>query len=37
MEKEYNGTEADSSPPLRKGSSQLLDKNIGVHSPDYNH
>ena len=26
MEKEYNGTEADSSPPFRKGSSQLLDK-----------
>ncbi|HDL14975.1 MAG TPA: hypothetical protein ENH28_02280 [Euryarchaeota archaeon] len=26
MEKEYNGIEADSSPPLRKGSSQLLDK-----------
>ncbi len=26
MEKNYKGIEADSSPPFRKGSSQLLDK-----------
>ena len=37
MEKEYNGIEADSSPPLRKESSQLLDKKkfyIEYYQPD---
>jgi peptide/nickel transport system substrate-binding protein len=28
MEKEYNGSEADSSPPFRKGSSRLMDRMV---------